>query len=292
MNLRNFFLLVFFVFFLTIFNFKNFNHVYAIDTFSSSTPLKNIINKNDATDFKDIKFIKNEKKKTRDGRLYGADIYPPKKFIQTFSVFKARFHSSGDIYIWVNSEFKSTKKIADLALKYSKMLGQTPHYFRSNKVYQLKWIVIHGPWVDKSKCTCAWYAIAGKGIYIHDEMIREQEQQEILIHELSHVSIDKQLDLLFVDEVYANSKAGQDSYKPVWSDAMKKDASYISGYAEKKRFKEDIAESAVAWVAVRCKKDRISKSVYEWVIKTIPNRLKVLDDLMLNQNMRPLTCKK
>ena len=93
MNLRNFFLLVFFVFFLTIFNFKNFNHAYAIDTFSSSTPLKNII-------------IKNEKKKTRDGRLYGADIYPPKKFIQTFSVFKARFHSSGDIYIWVNSEFK------------------------------------------------------------------------------------------------------------------------------------------------------------------------------------------
>jgi hypothetical protein len=73
---------------------------------------------------------------------------------------------------------------------------------------------------------------------------------------------------------------------------MKKDASYISGYAEKKRFKEDVAESAVAWVAVRCKKDRISKSVYRWVIETIPNRLKVLDDLMLNQNMRPLTCKK
>ena len=74
MNLRNFFLLAFFVFFLTIFNFKNFSHAYAIDTFSSSTPLKNIINKNDTTDFKDIKFIKNEKKKTREGRLYGADI--------------------------------------------------------------------------------------------------------------------------------------------------------------------------------------------------------------------------
>ena len=78
MNLRNFFLLVFFDFFLTFFNFKNFNHAYAIDTFSSSTPLKNIINKNDATDFKDIKFIKNEKKKL-EMVDYMALIYIPRK---------------------------------------------------------------------------------------------------------------------------------------------------------------------------------------------------------------------
>jgi hypothetical protein len=56
---------VFFVFFLTIFNFKNFNHAYAIDTFSSSTPLKNII-------------IKNEKKKL-EMVDYMALIYIPRK---------------------------------------------------------------------------------------------------------------------------------------------------------------------------------------------------------------------
>ena len=59
-NFRNYFLLIFFIFFLTCINFKNFNHVFALDTYSSSTPLKDIINKSDPSTYKGIEFIKEE----------------------------------------------------------------------------------------------------------------------------------------------------------------------------------------------------------------------------------------
>ena len=44
---------------------------------------------------------------------------------------------------------------------------------------------------------------------------------------------------------------------------------------------EDLAETIMAWVAVRCKADRISKSFYSKVINGIPNRLKLLDKKIL-----------
>lgn len=269
-NFRNYFLLIFFIFFLTGINFKNFNYVFALDTYSSSTPLKDIINKSDPTTYKDIEFIKAEKIKTSDGRLGDHS----NKYEATFYLFEAKYQYSNNIKIWVNSEFKTSEKIVEIALRYSKMLGQVPDYFRS----ELKWVVIHGPWVDKAKCTCAWYAFRNEGFYIHTEMIPNQQEEEILIHELAHVTIDS---------LYYNAEN-----EFIWKEVQKKDGNYISKYAEKKPLNEDIAESAVAWVAVRCKKDRISKSVYKKIIKTIPNRLKVLDDLIFRNSLNPLICKK
>ena len=269
-NFRNYFLLIFFIFFLTGINFKNFNYVFALDTYSSSTPLKDIINKSDPTTHKDIEFIKIEKIKTSDGRLGDHS----NKYEATFYLFEAKYQYSNNIKIWVNSEFKTSEKIVEVALRYSKMLGQVPDYFRS----ELKWVVIHGPWVDKAKCTCAWYAFRNEGVYIHTEMIPNQQEEEILIHELTHVTIDS---------LYYNAEN-----EFIWKEVQKKDGNYISKYAEKKPLNEDIAESAVAWVAVRCKKDRISKSVYKKIIKTIPNRLKVLDDLIFRNSLNPLICKR
>jgi len=269
-NFRNYFLLIFFIFFLTCINFKNFNHVFALDTYSSSTPLKDIINKSDPSTYKGIEFIKEEKKKTSDGRLGDHS----NKYEATFYLFEAKYHHSDNIKIWVNSEFKTSKKIAEIALRYSIMLGQVPDYFKS----ELKWVVIHGPWVDKTKCTCMWYAFRNEGVYIHTEMIPDQHEEEILIHELTHVTIDS---------LYYNTEN-----EFIWKEAQKKDANYISEYAEKKPLGEDIAESAVAWVAVRCKKDRISKSVYKKIIKTIPNRIKIFDDLIFGNSLSPLICKK
>ena len=269
-NFRNYFLLIFFIFFLNCINFKNFNYVFALDTYSASTPLKDIINKSDPTTYKGIELIKKEKIKTSDGRLGDHS----NKYEATFYLFEAKYQYSNNIKIWVNSEFKTSEKIVEIALRYSKMLGQVPDYFRS----ELKWVVIHGPWIDKDKCTCAWYAFRNEGVYIHTEMIPNQQEEEILIHELTHVTIDS---------LYYNAEN-----EFIWKEVQKKDGNYISKYAEKKPLNEDIAESAVAWVAVRCKKDRISKSVYKKIIKTIPNRLKVLDDLIFRNSLNPLICKK
>ena len=106
----------------------------------------------------------------------------------------------------------------------------------------------------------------------------EEEQQETLIHELAHVTIDS---------LYYNS-----ANEIIWTNAQKQDAKSISRYAESNPLVEDIAESVVAWVAVRCKRDRISKKKYKMIIKNIPNRLIVLDDLIFGNSVYPLTCKK
>ena len=262
-KLRIYFALIFF------FSNINFNSANAINAnWSTSKPLKNIINKDDPTTYKDLKFIKKETNRTMDGR-YGDGL-----FEATFFRFDAKYQNGDDIQIWVNSEFNTHENIAEMALKYSKMIGKLPIFFRK----ELKWVVIHGPWEDKSKCTCRWYALRNRGIYIHTEMVEEEEQQETLIHELAHVTIDS---------LYYGS-----ANEIIWTKAQKQDAKYISRYAKKDPLNEDIAESVVAWVAARCKKDRIENSVYKKIIKTIPNRLTVLDDLIFRNSQYPLTCKK
>ena len=52
------------------------------------------------------------------------------------------------------------------------------------------------------------------------------------------------------------------------------------------RKSEDVAESIVAWIAVRYRLDRISNGNAEIILKTIPNRLKFFDEQ--NFDMYPL----
>ena len=66
---------------------------------------------------------------------------------------------------------------------------------------------------------------------------------------------------------------------------------FISKYASEHPRREDIAESVVAWVAARCKQNRIDKSIYNQIINTIPNRLKILDNIIDKNDTYPLVCK-
>ena len=53
--------------------------------------------------------------------------------------------------------------------------------------------------------------------------------------------------------------------------------------------REDIAETVMAWLAVRCKPERMSKEEYNKIINGIPNRLKVLDKAY--KDYYPMKCK-
>ena len=100
--------------------------------------------------------------------------------------------------------------------------------------------------------------------------------EEVMIHEGAHASIDFFYDL--------KGKKGNR-----WKDAANKDNKYVTPYARKNPFREDIAETINWWIAVRCKQDRISKSTYKKIVQNIPNRLKFFD----NQDFDtyPLVCK-
>ena len=74
------------------------------------------------------------------------------------------------------------------------------------------------------------------------------------------------------------------------SSSIKKDKEYISEYAKQYPKSEDVAESIVAWIAVRYRLDRISNGNAEIILKTIPNRLKFFDEQ--NFDMYPLVPRK
>ena len=63
----------------------------------------------------------------------------------------------------------------------------------------------------------------------------------------------------------------------------------ISSYAKEYPDREDIADTVLWWVAVRCKTDRISKKNYKKILKYIPNRLRYLDEQ--DYDLYPLICK-
>ena len=277
-SLKNYFIFIFLIF-------KSFNHAYSYhDTNAGSHSdkfmynymypiVKNIVNKNDPTTYEDVKFIKKETRATWDKR-YGDSLYEA-----SFYVFDAKFQLGNNVKVFINSEFQTHEKIAEIALKYSKMLGQLPVFLKK----EVRWIIIHGPWKDKSKCTCMWYADPrypdNRGFYIHTEMVKEKEEQEVAIHEAAHLA---------VDTLYYGTKNHS-----IWTDAQLKDSIFITKYAKKNPNREDIAESIVAWIAVRCKKDRIIKSAYKKIIKNIPNRIKIFDNYIFNNmSTYPLVCKK
>jgi hypothetical protein len=74
-----------------------------------------------------------------------------------------------------------------------------------------------------------------------------------------------------------------------WMIAQEADNKFISKYAKEFPYREDIADTIVFWIAVRCNPDRISKSNYKKIIEAIPNRLKYLDEQ--NYDTYPLVCK-
>ena len=74
-----------------------------------------------------------------------------------------------------------------------------------------------------------------------------------------------------------------------WTIAQEADNKFISPYAKEFPYREDVPETILWWVAVRCKPDRIYKSDYKKILEGIPNRLKDFDEQ--NYDIYPLVCK-
>ena len=57
-------------------------------------------------------------------------------------------------------------------------------------------------------------------------------------------------------------------------------------------FREDVAETIPFWIAVRC--TNRSKRLKNTILKSIPNRIKALDQFIINNNLStsPMICDK
>ena len=67
-----------------------------------------------------------------------------------------------------------------------------------------------------------------------------------------------------------------------WIAAQGKDPAFISTYARDNPTREDIAESFLPYLAVRYRPERISQTLANTILQTIPNRIAYFDSLGLN----------
>ena len=108
----------------------------------------------------------------------------------------------------------------------------------------------------------------------------------VLVHEMAHVSLDSLIRYLGTSN-YETLKIKNEDLLRKWNAlAIKDEYTHITNYAGTNTG-EDLAETAVAWVALRCM-EKTSKKHRKKILEGIPNRIKLLDSLKLNTE--PMKC--
>ncbi len=162
----------------------------------------------------------------------------------------------------VNPEFGSTDAALAEANKYAIAVGQLPTQLRRD---------VDELWIHKG---VEPFGGGNSSILIHTGQSALYEAdgilEETLVHEASHTSLD-------ADHA---SSAG-------WVAAQNADNEFISTYARDNPQIEDIAETFLLYLAITYRADRISDSLYNTVIQTVPNRINYFDNQQFN--MYPIT---
>ena len=176
-------------------------------------------------------------------------------------LFNAEYSDDSKIIeVQVNPEF-SQNVARNYALQYAYEIGKLPIALRSD---------VETVWIHDGD---ELFGGGNKNLLIHvikgEDYIRNNVLEEILIHEAAHTSLDRY-------------------YNDNWKRARIKDDAYISIYALTNcGTREDIAESFLAYFAVRYRKDRISDDTYNTIMRTIPNRIEFFDSLNLKMFSPP-----
>ena len=192
-----------------------------------------------------------------------------KKTFRAFS-FIAEYENDLKLELLVeyDKSVKDLEKAETIALFYSKMFGQIPHFLRINT----KKIYIHK---DIGKDDGTWWVgnqNKKKEIIFHINPSRCTSKRMYsrcvvaMIHEITHI-LDREKKL---------------SYQPKWSETIKLDKNFYCSKYAKVSPREDFAESVLCWIAVRHKSNMINKDEIIKINQFIPNRLKFFDDLNLN----------
>ena len=150
----------------------------------------------------------------------------------------------------VNPEFGSREAAQAEVETFAHALGQMPAVLMPG----VKNVVMNAGWAR-------WYASRTAGrITIHTDF-EPGNKQEGFVHEATHTT----LDLAHVDS-------------PGWRAAQEADGVFISNYAWDNPDREDVAESFLAWFAVRYQSERLSAAQRVMILRTIPNRLIYFDE--------------
>ena len=172
-------------------------------------------------------------------------------------LFDASYDDGLIIEIQVNPEFGSPAAALTEASKYGPVIGRLPTALRTD---------VETAWIHLGVQP---FGGGNNNLLIHtgqaDLYAADGILEETFVHEASHTSLD-------------TDHGGA----PGWLAAQTADAEFISTYARDFPQREDIAESFLPYLAVRHRPDRISMSLAETILTTIPNRINYFDGQSFN----------
>ena len=179
-------------------------------------------------------------------------------------VYEARYADQQTISVMVDQGF-SRSRADELATFYARRLGQLPARSALEEFVVLVCYENDGP-----RQLCGGYANREKNriaTFFHHERGHTNIPSRLgafMLHEYAHVAYD--------GAAYASAN---------WRAAVAADDRFITEYARDFPNREDVAESYVAWFAVRCRADRLlPPSEAAFIRSAIPARLAYFDDLL------------
>ena len=208
---------------------------------NTSVPCSDIIRASDPTTFTGLTYVGEAERDVWDRRIENGNRL-------TFVLYNATYDDGTAVEVRVEKDtFKSETEY--YAGYYSKPFGQLPIGVRT-RVKALSIMTGAKPF--------------GGGlddITIHNGTVYQNDNilEEILLHEASHTSL------------------GDYNLSPEWKAAQQADNTFISVYARDKSEREDVAESYVAYFAIRYRAARISKTDADKIVQAIPNRIAFFD---------------
>jgi hypothetical protein len=167
-------------------------------------------------------------------------------------LFNASFDDGLIAEIQINPEFGSSAAALTEAQKYGPVIGRLPTALRAD---------VETVWIHQGTEP---FGGGNNNLLIHTGQADVYEMdgilEETLVHEASHTSLD------------ANHASA-----PGWLAAQASDGEFISTYAQDYPTREDVAESFLTYLAIRYRSDRISQSLTDTIMHTIPNRIDYFD---------------
>jgi hypothetical protein len=210
---------------------------------------KDIIQKNDPSDFISLEYVGLVKEKSFDRRvdtLVSQDMF----------VFNVKYKNKKKTRVIVNTEFGNVKNAQRQAKRYAFVVGQMPLVL----LRDVDTITIH-----KGKEN---FGGGNRDILVHtgagDDLRRDGFLEEVIFHEACHTSLD------------------HDAYNNLaFEKAQLSDDNFISTYALDFPYREDVAESCLMYFALKYRPDRIPNRIKNIILKTIPSRIDYFDKYVM-----------
>ena len=217
-----------------------------------------IITSSDETTLLQLRYVGTGRRRMLDLRLATGGLLVDYEAFLFDATFSAARGSTGTQHIefQVNPEYGTQGAASAAVEQFASALGHVPSVLRT----RVATVSIHKG-LHRS-------VAQNDNLVIHADFAEDKDRlgslEELITHEVAHLALDQHL------------------RTQGWRDARADDGEFVSQYAASAPDVEDVAESFVAYLAVRYRSDRIPSRARIMIEQTIQSRLRYFDSLALD----------